>query len=109
VIGYNAALTSIALGGLFILLDRAGAIYAVLGAVLTTCTWAGLSTLLAPTGLPALTLPFVVITWLMLLAARGFPALRTIPVEHAVSAERTMRRLAPKGRTPTDAQEVGGA
>jgi len=103
VIGYNAALTSIALGGLFVLLDRAGAIYAVLGAVLATCTWAGLSALLAPTGLPALTLPFVIVTWLMLLAARGFPALQTIPIEYAVTPERTMRRLAPKR-----AQAVGG-
>jgi urea transporter len=80
--------------------------YAVLGAVLTTCTWAGLSALLAPTGLPALTLPFVIVTWLMLLAARGFPALRTIPLEYAVSAERTMRRLAPKRRTPFQAEAV---
>ena len=107
VLGYNAALTSIALGGLFVLLDRAGVVYAVLGAVLTTCTWAGLSALLGPSGLPVLTLPFVIVTWLMLLAARGFPALRTIPLEYAVSAERTMRRFAPKHRASADAQTVG--
>jgi hypothetical protein len=73
-------LTSIALGGLFVLVDRAGTIYAVLGAVLTTCIWAGLLALLAPAGLPALTLPFVIVTWLMLLAARHFEALKLFDV-----------------------------
>ena len=38
-LAYNAALTALALGGFFILLDRAGAIYATLGVVLTTCVW----------------------------------------------------------------------
>ncbi len=95
---YNAALTAIGLGGLFVLLDRAGALYAVLGAVLTTCAWAALSAVFGPAGLPVLTLPFVIVTWLMVVAARGFPALRVVPLEYAVSAERTIRRFAPKRR-----------
>jgi urea transporter len=94
-IGYNAALTALALGGFFVLLDRAGAIYAALGSVLTVCIWAGLASALSPAGLPVLTLPFVVVTWLMLLAAKGFPALRTIPLERAVTPEDTFRRLSP--------------
>ena len=97
-LGYNAALTALALGGFFVLLDRAGAIYAALGAVLTTCAWAALATVLAPSGLPVLTLPFVIVTWLMLLGAKGFPVLRTIPPEYAFSPEETMRRLAPTSR-----------
>jgi urea transporter len=103
---YNAALTAIALGGLFVWLDRAGALYAVLGAVLTTCAWFGLSAILGAGGLPVLTLPFVIVTWLMLIAARGFPALRIVPVEHAVSAERTARLFAtrPKPASRTDAE-----
>jgi urea transporter len=92
-LGYNAALTALALGGFFVLLDRAGALYAALGVVLTACVSVGLATVLAPSGLPVLTLPFVIVTWLMLLGAKGFPVLRTIPPEYAISAEDTRRRL----------------
>ena len=98
-LGYNAALTALALGGFFVLLDRAGAIYAALGVVLTTCVSVGLATVLAPSGLPVLTLPFVIVTWLMLLGAKGFPVLRTIPPEYATSPEDTSRRLASSPRT----------
>ena len=93
-LGYNAALTALALGGFFVLLDRAGAIYAALGVVLTACVSVGLATVLAPSGLPVLTLPFVIVTWLMLLGAKGFPALRMIPLEYATRPEDTLRRLA---------------
>jgi urea transporter len=92
-LGYNAALTALALGGFFVLLDRAGAIYAALGVVLTACVSVGLATVLAPSGLPV-TLPFVIVTWLMLLGAKGFPALRMIPLEYATRPEDTLRRLA---------------
>ena len=102
VLGYNAALTALALGGFFVLLDRAGALYAALGAVLTTCVWAGLGAALGASGLPVLTLPFVAVAWLMLLAARGLPALRTVPLEYAISPEDTLRRFAP--RAPAQAQ-----
>ena len=61
-LGYNAALTALALGGFFVLLDRAGAIYAALGSVLTACVWAGLATAFSLAGLPVLTLPFVIVT-----------------------------------------------
>ena len=97
-LGYNAALTALALGGFCVLLDRAGAIYAALGAVLTACVWAGLVTAFSPSELPVLTFPFVIVTWLMLLAAKGFPVLRTIPLERAISPEDTLRRLAPERR-----------
>ena len=93
-LGYNAALTALALGGFFVLLDRAGAMYAALGVVVTACVSVGLAKVLAPSGLPVLTLPFVIVTWLMLLGAKGFPVLRTIPPEYAISPEDTLRRLA---------------
>ena len=93
-LGYNAALTALALGGFFVLLDRAGAIYAALGVFLTACVSVGLATVLAPSGLPVLTLPFVIVTWLMLLGAKGFPVLRIIPLEYATRPEDTRRRLA---------------
>jgi urea transporter len=95
-LGYNAALTALALGGFFVLLDRAGALYAVLGAVLTTLASAGLGGVLGASGLPVLTLPFVVVAGLMLLAARGLPALRTVPLEYAISPENTRHRFEPR-------------
>ena len=98
-LGYNAVLTALALGGFFVLLDRAGAVYAALGVVLTTCVSVGLATVLAPSGLPVLTLPFVIVTWLMLLGAKGFPVLRTIPLEYATRPEDTQRRLASRQHT----------
>lgn len=94
-LGYNAALTALALGGFFVLLDRAGALYAALGAVLTTFVWAGLGAALGTWQLPVLTLPFVAVAWPMLLAARGLPALRTVPLEFAISPEATLRRFGP--------------
>ena len=105
VLGYNAALTALALGGFFVLPDRVGALYAALGAVLTTCAWAGFGVVLGPSGLPVLTLPFVTVAWLMLLAARGLPALRTVPLEYAISPEHTLRRFAPRAPTQTQAGE----
>jgi urea transporter len=104
-LGYNAALTALALGGFFVLLDRSGAIYATLGVVLTTCVCIGLATVLAPSGLPVLTFPFVIVTWLMLLGARGFPVLRTIPPEYATRPEDTWRRLASRHQLQPQSSE----
>ena len=103
VLGYNAALTALALGGFFVLLDRPGALYAALGAVLATCVWAGFGAALGAWGLPVLTLPFVAVTWPMLLAARGLPALRTVPLEFAISPEDTRRRLEPRASAQAQA------
>jgi urea transporter len=103
VLGYNAALTALALGGFFVLLDRAGALYAALGTVLTTCVWAGFGAALGASGLPVLTLPFVAVAWLMLLAARGLPALRTVPLEFAISPENTLRRFEPRASAQAQA------
>jgi hypothetical protein len=86
-----------------VLLDRAGALYAALGAVLTTCAWAGLGEVLGASGVPVLTLPFVAVAWLMLLAARGLPALRTVPLEYAISPEETLRRFEPRASAQSQA------
>jgi urea transporter len=100
VLGYNAALTAAALGGFFVVLNRAGVLFALLGALLTACVGVGLTMVFVPFGLPILTLPFVIITWLMLVAARGFPALRTIPPERATTPEATLEAIAFRQRAP---------
>ena len=93
-LGYNSALTAAAMGGFFVLMNRAGALYAAAAAVVTACAWAGFVAFLTPAGLPVLVLPYVLVTWLMLLAARDFPLLTTIAPSRAMSAEDNLRRVA---------------
>ena len=74
--GFNSALTAIALGAVFFTLDAFSIAYALLAAVATTVVFAAVSAALAPLGMPALTLPFVLVVWCFLFASRHFPGLR---------------------------------
>lgn len=65
--GYNLVLTAIALGVTFKSTMNAY-LATVLGIVLTVFIHLGLNTLLEPFGLPALTMPFILATWIMLFA-----------------------------------------
>jgi len=73
--GYNAALTAMALGGVFIVVDAMGLLYTASGVVVTTFAWPAVATVLAPIGMPTFTFPFVLTTWIFLLARPGFAAL----------------------------------
>jgi len=77
--GYNAALTDIALGGFFLLLNWPGFLYAVFGVLVAACGWAAIGTVFKPLGMPVLAFPFVIVTWLLLLGSKGFPVLVAIP------------------------------
>jgi urea transporter len=81
--GYNAALTAMALGGIFYVLNVPAFLYTVIGVLVTARVWASLGVFLEPTGMPVLTSAFVFVTWLMLLAKSGFASL--IPVSPAVA------------------------
>jgi urea transporter len=70
--GYNAALTAMALGGVFYVLNLPCLIYTIIGVLVTTRVWASLGVFLEPAGMPVLTSAFVFVTWLMLLAKPGF-------------------------------------
>lgn len=71
---FSAVLTAIALGSVFSAAPgRPGlrdAIYAAFGVVATVFVHTALSTLLEPLGIPALTMPFVLTTWIFLLVRR---------------------------------------
>lgn len=84
--GFNAVLAAVALGGVFFARDAATVVYAVLAAAMTTVMFAAVSAALEPLGMPALTLPFVLVVWLFVLASRLFPRLR--PVASAPDASR---------------------
>ena len=68
--GFSPVLTAIALGAVFHAADapRARVIgYALLGTVFTVVVQGALNVLLTPFGIPTLTAPFVLVTWLFLL------------------------------------------
>ncbi|MFC4847836.1 urea transporter [Hephaestia sp. GCM10023244] len=74
--GFNSVLVAIALGGVFFVRDRVSVAYALLATIATAIVFAAVSAALEPLGIPALTLPFVLVTWLFLFASPVFPALR---------------------------------
>lgn len=74
--GFNPALTAIALWTVFLRLDARSALYGALACTASAIAFAAMSAGLAPFGLPALTFPFVAVTWVFLLAAPRFGALR---------------------------------
>jgi urea transporter len=71
--GFNGVLTAIALAGVFFRPSLAVVAYAVLATVASTVVYAAVSAALAPLGMPALTLPFVLVVWVFVLAAPAFP------------------------------------
>ncbi|QOG06206.1 urea transporter [Aureimonas sp. OT7] len=90
--GYNAALTAIALGGFFLVLTWQSFLYTLFGIVLTTWLWASVAIFLEPIGMPVLTSAFVLVTWLMLIGAHGFGALRPVAPADAITPEANTQR-----------------
>jgi urea transporter len=66
-LGFSPVLTAVALGTVFYRPGWRVAAYAALGTVFTVVAQAALNVAFAPLGLPALTAPFVLCTWLFLL------------------------------------------
>ena len=88
--GFNCVLVAIAFGGVFFVLDRVSSAYALLATIATAVVFAAVSAALEPLGVPALTLPFVLVTWLFLLASPIFPGLRRVAaVDERTSDNRT--------------------
>jgi urea transporter len=86
--GFNAVLCAIALGGLFFVLTWKSALYALLAAAFSVVAFAGIAVLLSPIGMPALTAPFVLVTWLFLWPKAGFRALTPVPLADITTAEK---------------------
>ena len=90
--GYNAALTAMALGGMFYVLNLPAFIYTVIGVFVTARVWASLGVFLEPSGMPVLTSAFVFVTWLMLLAKIGFGSLIPVAPADATTPEENLAR-----------------
>lgn len=63
---FSAVLTAIALGSTFNKLSWRVLIYTLIGVIFTVFVQGALNTLLTPVGIPTLTMPFVLASWLFL-------------------------------------------
>jgi urea transporter len=80
-------LCAIALGGLFLVLTWKSTLYALMSAVVSALVFAAIAVLLSPIGMPALTAPFVLTTWLFLWPKAGFGALQPVALADVTTAE----------------------
>ncbi|MFJ8577988.1 urea transporter [Micromonospora sp. NPDC093277] len=76
---FNAVLTAIALGAVSYRPTLPAILYTLFGIIATVFVQAALTTVLQPLGIPTLTAPFVITTWLFLLAKRHFGQDRPAP------------------------------
>lgn len=65
--GYNAVLTAIALATVFYRPSWRSALWAIMGVIISVVVQAALGVMFAPLGMPTLTAPFCLTTWLFLL------------------------------------------
>ena len=83
-LGFSPVLTAIALGAVFYRPSWRVAIYAMLGTLFTVIAQAALNVALTPLAIPALTAPFVLVTWIFLLPRQCFAQLpQTMPQRRA--------------------------
>jgi urea transporter len=75
-LGFSPVLTAITLGTVFYSPSPRVAIYAALGAAFTVVVQAAMNVAFAPLGIPALTAPFVLTTWLFLMPRQHLDAER---------------------------------
>jgi len=106
--GFNPVLSAIALGGLFFVFTWRLAVYALVAAVFTAIAFAAIAVFLSPIGMPALTAPFVLVTWLFLLPKAGFRTLEPVALADVSTAENTrasyrIRAAGPSAPDPGEA------
>lgn len=75
--GFNSVLVAIALQGVFLAAGWRSACYTALALLATPLVLAALSAALQPLGLPAMTMPFVLVVWGFLLAKPVFASLKS--------------------------------
>ena len=73
-LGFSPVLTAIALGTVFYQPSWRVAVYAAVATVFTVIAQSALNVALTPFAIPALTAPFVLVTWIFLLPRQCFEA-----------------------------------
>jgi len=103
--GFNAVLTAIALGGRpdglacprrFLVPNWWSTIYAFIGAIFSAIVFAAIAVALSPLGMPALTAPFVLTTWVFLVPTADFRALQRVSVAERASTKSLVALPTPK-------------
>jgi urea transporter len=89
--GYNSVLCAIALGGIFFFLTWKSALYTLGCIILGSIATAATSVFLSPIGMPALTWPFIIVTWFFLFAGGLFKNLKEVPSEKCGTPEHNLR------------------
>ena len=82
-LGFSPVLTAVALGTVFHKPGVRVAAYAALGTIFTVIAQAAFNVALTPLALPALTGPFVLVTWLFLLPRQSFDRAETTEADDA--------------------------
>lgn len=81
--GFSAVLTGIALGMTFYKVNYKSAMWALIGIIATVFVQAGMDGMLLPFGLPSLTAPFCITTWLFLLPLFKFDVEKKEAEDHS--------------------------
>lgn len=89
---YSAILTAMALGGMFFVHDSAGILYTLFGTLMTVVAWGAVGTFMGPMGMPQFTFPFVLVSWLLVLAKPDFMNVTPIAPADSNYPEDNMRR-----------------
>lgn len=84
---FNSMLTGMALGGFFLAITKKGILYTILGSLLSMWLFFALSAILNPIGLPALSLPFLLVYWLMVYGAQSYNFVKIVPLENLSKPE----------------------
>ncbi len=85
-LGFSPVLTAITLGTVFYRPSVRVAVYAALGTVFTVIAQSALNVALMPLAIPALTAPFVLVSWLFLLPRPCFEPASTVVARGRASA-----------------------
>jgi urea transporter len=78
--GFSAVLTSIALGSVFHTPGLRVVVYTLLGVMFTVIVQGALDVVVTPFGIPTLTMPFVIVTWLFLLPQEDLTPTPHLPI-----------------------------
>jgi urea transporter len=93
--GYNPCLCGMAIGGFFLVHDGKTVVFlALIAIVLSVITTSGTASLFAPVGLPALTWPFTVVTWVVIKVAGSIPNVTSVQIAALTTAEDHRERVA---------------
>ena len=92
--GYSAVLTSIAIGGMFFVMNRPSAFFfAVFSSVATCIIQGATNAFMTPFGLPALTFPFNLAAWIFCLAGHGMGNLFAVEITALSIPEDHIKRV----------------